>query len=449
MKRKPKFSKESEDTWDMPDDSQWDWEDEPTSPPQSSTTGNQKDGPRFSLKLGKKESSSGSAQSSKEPYARKGKLGQKITQGGTKSGTRMLQVTLEYDVHGHKVCNDGLTQGVMLQEIVTMRNIIPDWDGPRWSTFLHNVGNLPVWTVYKSVDIWHILLYACEFIRQHPEYEEAGRGMLQARFHEMHPDFDIMKWQDKIDGKIWGGIPMEDPQYLSFKQAETAPVREQMEAKEKAHVEKNMETAEALPMQHLETAYGQHAGWEAKWTQAEAMARQPVETWSGQVDPEFEAMIRRCVSWLGSVGRVSLDDRIDLFWPPDEENMETQTVKRRHYITGRVMRFWKKMVLKHEGELHLSNPLSYRVVLAAQKLKDAIEMFAVNWQTDPEGDKDDIIAKRVKKYALQYVEAHLPIAKVGGSPGPLATQDPDYIEYLRLCAQYKIKEGTLLHDLEL
>jgi hypothetical protein len=361
-------------------------------------------------------------------------------------------VNLSYNPKDRNYSVDGLGQGRLIQEIVTMRTLIPERTPEEWSKFVHNVGSWPVYIVANHVDIWHMLLYGVEVLRQNPEFRDSGLSETQKTYALRHPEFDKDKWQEKIDGTIWGGVPMEDPQYLSFKK----PVREQVEEKAKAQIESHREEAPASTMQHEETAYGQQSAEEALWVQAEKLARKGRDEWEGKVDFEMEQRVKYCYGWLRDIGEVPPEKptRVELFWPrpmPGSIPLDEKSVMRRSYITGKVIRFWQKSMasVDNRDEMLLTNPLSYRVVLAAKSLSRLIEAYATNWQTDEDGANDESLQKKVKRAALKYFQAHFPIAQAGGSPGPIATQDPDYVEYLRLCRQYEIKPGTFLHDLDL
>lgn len=368
------------------------------------------------------------------------------------------------DGKGHKVVNVtlgynsiGLNTSEMIMEIVSMHDTIPaDWGPQEWSEFLHGVGNIPFYLVCNNTDRYHMLLYAAEYFRLNPE----GRNLGLAKLEQRIKSFDREKMEAMQSGgssghTVWGGVEYEDRPKSRLEDApRISTVREQMEAQKKSTIDANR--SEAVPMAAQVAHDAAHEAMMGKWRMAEKRAGQPRDSWEGKCDVEFEAMIKYCYGWLEDIGEVPEPypmGTIDLFWQrprPDQVPMDEKTVARRNYITYKIMKFWRKS-LKEDGvkELIQFKPLSYRVTLIAMRLEKLIEMYATNWQTDDDGSRDEAIMGKIQKVIMKYFKAHFPIAMEGARPGPLATLDPPYSEYLTLCRKYSLEHGVLLHEADL
>lgn len=354
-------------------------------------------------------------------------------------GKRSLQVVLGYN-------SEGLNQSTMIMEIACMReHIPPDWGPQEWSDYLYGVGNIPFYAVWGDLDRYYMLLYAAEYFRQNPEGKDLGLSKLQERIKSFDPKKMLDLQLGSQNGhSVWGGVEYES----------RPPIREQVATQQKETIDRNR--SEAVPAEAVLTQQGPNDAYLAKWVMAEKRAGQPRESWEGKCDWEFEQMIKYCYGWLKDIGEVPQPypmGTIDLFWQrprPNETPMDEKTVMRRNYITYKLMKFWRKS-LSEDGvkDLMQFSPLSYRVTLMAKRLNKLIEMYATNWQTDDDGAQDDVIMGKVRKVALKYFKAHFPVAMEGAKPGPLATLDPPYVEYIRLCRKYQLEEGILLHEADL
>lgn len=359
----------------------------------------------------------------------------KIEGKAGRNGKRTVQVTLEYnpgelDING------------MLMEVATARDTIPaDWDLVRWDKYLHTVGNVPFYVLATSKrnDEYMKCIYAAALMTLNPDFVGESLGQLKA----IQSGYSPQKEQDK-QGRTWGGV---EP--IDMRRPDT--VKTQVSDKARVLLESTRLDARESPAKLGAEPEDEYL---KKWRMAEKRASQPRDSWEGKCDPEFEAMIKYCYGWLEDIGEVPQPyplGSLELFWQrprPDETPMDELTVARRTYITGLIMKLWQKVMVDKEQTAHMvfTKPLSYRVVLAAKKLTKHIENYAVSWQTDDTGDQDIGLRKRVKKYAIKYVEAHIPADQLGGKPGPYATLDPSYEDYVRLCRKYNLREGVLLHE---
>jgi hypothetical protein len=137
-------------------------------------------------------------------------------------------------------------------------------------------------------------------------------------------------------------------------------------------------------------------------------------------------------------------EREEDFWPyPVLVDMAEETVPRREAITARVMQFiWASRARSAELEANWRfGPRSYRRVLAARALSDAVESYAVKWRGPLSGHPEEELERRVKEAAKEYVAAHHEL------PGRFRGQvEMDYPEYARYCRTFGLKEGHILHE---
>lgn len=338
----------------------------------------------------------------------------------------------------------------MLQEVILGRNLITDHHSPEFlSRYFHSVGQLPAYIISGDEDRWHLFIYAAEFLRQNPEWKDVGLSELKHRPAEAKPHrvFGKNEEQPELDGTMWGGLDEDD---------EDKTIKAQMRVKKEADLDRNRKIAKGVPAEYHLTKEGPDMGWIAKWIAAEKTARTPRAEWEGKIPVVYEEMVKYCYGWLKDIGEVPKPypmDLMNLFWPPEPPGrlyMYPEVIKKRDYVTGKVMSFWRKSMaqpgVKEQMQLDRS-PRSYRVILAAKKLSTAIEYYA---HPDPiHGEDEKINMANVKKAALKYFQAHFPIEMDGAKAGPLETVDPDYVTYRQLCAKYNLKEGTLLHKANL
>ena len=364
---------------------------------------------------------------------------------------RQVQVTLEYNT-------SGLNQSEMLREVICSRGIINEAheDLEYLSRMYHSLGNVPAYILAGDVDRWHYFIYAAETLRQNPEFRDLGLSEIRTNVHNQPRKFAPDEEQIEIDGRTWGGVEDDGSGKWQGDHVITknVPIREQAQGRKKDTIEQTR--SQAVPAEVKLTRQGPDDAYIAKWVMAEKRAGQPRSSWEGKCDIEFEAMIKYCYGWLRDIGTVPQPypmGTIDLFWQrprPSEIKMNEKAVARRSYITARVMTFWHKS-LKQEGVLNTiqlkRDPLSYRVILAAKDLSAKIEQYA---DPDPvHGVDDEKLQASVRKAAMKYFKAHFPVELEGAKPGPLATLDPGYVEYLRLCRKYALKTGQLLHEAEI
>ena len=314
-------------------------------------------------------------------------------------------------------------------------------DGEYWSKYLHNVGNVPFYILAGDADRFFRAIYASELLRLNPEWKDTGISELG---YGRKSEWDPTAPQPETEGVRWGG---PDPKEKT--------VRSQVERAEAKKIQDNREfAAPADPALELEASTDAYL---SKWWKAEKLASGPRSKWeNAAVDWEMGQMVRWCYGWLRETGEVPQPypmTAADLFWPrpmPSEVAMEAEVVKRRNFVTNKVMKFWRKTIKAEESYDRMRfSPLSYRVTLAAQLLTKYIEMYAVNYQTDPDLERDEEIIKKCGKAAKKYYLAHFPITDEGAKPGPLGTLDPTYVEYIRLCRKYSLEIGDLLHEQEL
>lgn len=348
---------------------------------------------------------------------------------------------------------------------------MPNWDLKRWSEFLHYVGQCPVWVVAGTPHVWNQLIYAAEILRLHPEAQaeiDEGRHTGLAHRHpdaKPHREFKPGEVQTELgEGHSWGVDPVDFNKPIDRLEIDTKPldhsktakpVREQIEERQAQKLVDDK--SQAAPAEVHLTKEGPALAFEAKWIKAEEVARGSRKLWDkGQFDTDFEEMIRHCYGWLRDIGEVPQpypDSELTLFWPRphvDALRMTPTAVERRTFITGKVIKFLRKSMSQDgvKEQLQLKRqPPSYRVILSAKKLSTAIEYYV---EPDPiHGEDDGELMDNVKRAAMRYFKAHFPVSTEGAKPGPITTLDPDYVGYIKLCRKYGLKDGTLLHKVDL
>jgi hypothetical protein len=368
----------------------------------------------------------------------------------SRGGKRYFSVKIGYDDHG-------VSQSDLLMEVIASRNIVPeDWDETKWSEYMHHVGQIPFYVLQADPDRYHLCIYAAELLRKNREVRDKGIDKVQS------PTHDLTEAQPALDGTTWGGLDDEEGIEGDFGLTHSGhrirpkTVRDQVDAAQKAKVEKHK--AQVLAAQVAENK----DPYILKWVQAEKTARTvPRAEWEGQLDFEFESMVKYCYGWLRDINEVPKPyptDSLDLFWPRKKMLDGTAEAKvRREAIVAKVISFWRKSVkraLQTNAGINLQSQ-SYRVILAAKKLEGLIEQYASNYRRlAKKQDKnvpvleidDDVLGAEVKRAAVEYFQAHFPVELDGAKPGPVTTADPDYVEYIRLCRRYKLEEGVLLHE---
>jgi hypothetical protein len=389
-----------------------------------------------------------------------------IVKASGRAGKRMLNVTLEYDPS--KIT--GYSE--LLMECIATRNVIPeDYNIDRATHWFQALGNLPAKTLAADEDRWQLFIFAAEFIRLHgtPEQKRASQLSLTGK---VNPEWDATKENVEQDGRVWGGVEFADevPPVVGkvegdFGKGSTArpptltivpPVREQIESDKKFNLKMNKQTA--VPAEPVDLEAIKDSGTDPElqtWRLAEEIAfNKPRDVWEGKVDWMLEQKIKYCYSWLEDIGTVPVpypDNMLNIFWPaPSLDLRDKPKVDRRNMITGKVIDFWRKSVAKNGEGMNLKSD-SYRVTLAAMELQKAIEAYVqAGSKFNMENEVQDKVEEgQVQQAAKKYFQAHFPIADLGAGPGPLSTMDPDYVKYIRLCRQYKLAIGTILHETKL
>lgn len=364
-----------------------------------------------------------------------------------RDGKRRLNIVLEYD----KKTKFNVSQ--MLRESIAARGALSEnYNDPEYvARTYYNLGKIPAWILCGDEDRWQQFIFCAEVIREHPEYSSLGVEELKDDVCgkcglSRNRKFGKNERQVEIDGTVWGEEEMASKANV--------PIREQMETRKVLNVAKTQTSSFAAPVD--EDFTDSELALQDKWKKAEKWANRPRANWEGQVDFEFEAMIKYCYGWLKDIGEVPQPypfGTIDLFWQrpkAGELDMSELAVGRRNYITAKTMKMWNKWLKDPDksGKLELGRrPVSYRVVLAAQELSTLIETYAT--PDDIHGFDDLELQERVKKATIKYFKAHMPITTQGVKPGPIETLDPGYVEYIRLCRKYSLRIGTLLHKVEL
>jgi hypothetical protein len=200
--------------------------------------------------------------------------------------------------------------------------------------------------------------------------------------------------------------------------------------------------------QDLTLARSSSSSLEARWRVALQIAEQ---------SPRMEALgeeMRALVEYIRDCQRRAETpqmphDVLDLFWPrPKMCDMADETVPRRDAMAMRVIRYlWLAWERKGQGMVRGSK--SYRVTLAAMRLEREIERYAAKWRSPLNEPDEATLEGLCRDAAVAYFEAHRPVPAGDRRLGADTTTDPDYITYVRLCRQYKLEVGTLLHEAQL
>lgn len=136
--------------------------------------------------------------------------------------------------------------------------------------------------------------------------------------------------------------------------------------------------------------------------------------------------------------------RVEDFWPyPKLCDLADETVPRRTEITGRVMRFVQASWAR-DPRLAADwafGVRSYRRVLAARKLSDAVETYAAKWRDPLNRPTEAELEEAVKLAAKEYVDAHRELP--GRYRGEVEMTYPEYAAY---CRTFGLKEGHLIHE---
>lgn len=257
---------------------------------------------------------------------------------------------------------------------------------------------------------------------------------------------------DDID---WNSVFNEQPSKEIVVEGSPLTIREQIEQKKIAAIE----SIERPDYGKLQATWDTETPLNIRWTVAEKLARW--ETHGTKVpdedivqwDYEMQAMFHHCRYWVGTGQDVPVYKDLNLiYWPPDRIfDQHEKTVERRNTMTMRILSFLHRARKDRPGQWESGNPNSYRITLAAKELSRALENYATNWRSAP-GPKDSWSNHRpdegyvdvCKEKAESYFKAHAALPNL--KPGPLETFDPDFVTYNRLCAIWKIKVGTLLHE---
>jgi hypothetical protein len=143
------------------------------------------------------------------------------------------------------------------------------------------------------------------------------------------------------------------------------------------------------------------------------------------------------------------------YWPViPNRDMRPEVVARREYITGRFVDFWEKAttvekkmgdgITRVTNDEFVLNSNSYRVVLAANRVSEAIESYAVGILVP--GYNEEMESKLIKGMgaaAQAYAEAHKPLPV-----GQVDTDWPDYLEYVEAFKDAGLQRGMLIHEFQ-
>lgn len=362
-------------------------------------------------------------------------------------GKSMVQIKLKSE--------NGFTASDYIIEAISAGQVIPaDWSLDRWAEFLHKVGSVPFNMLSGDKDRFFLCIYASELLRVNGAEGKAARDAGWKYSKYVPSNWDANVYDPRQEGTQWGGVFKED-------YPEGSPIREQME---KAQADKL--ARDTLVAQAAQTQAKRDDPYLERWKAAERVAHTiPRYTkeghgWEGNLDYGFERMVKYCYDWIKDVGSVpEFPHKLeDLFWPRKFIGLcvEEKSVKRREFIVEKVMKYIWKLAKENEGQIDFTFR-SYRRVLAAKALSEAIENYATNWKhydVNPKPGTEIMTLKTpdkeriedVKQCVRDYIEAHKPVTK---QVGTLSTLDPSYTQYIEICRKYGIKEGTILHETEL
>jgi hypothetical protein len=151
------------------------------------------------------------------------------------------------------------------------------------------------------------------------------------------------------------------------------------------------------------------------------------------------------------IGKHGDDPNSTEYWPkPAQQDMTPNAATRRSKMMKRIIDFFDKARrVKQDGVPIKERPMrtdlvqdseSYRVVLAALDLSEALEAYATNDDIEQETP----LSKSVESMALAYLNAHKPLPpNAGGGPA----LDPNFSQYLDYCDTFQVDVGTMLHEL--
>lgn len=374
-----------------------------------------------------------------------------------KFGDHTFIVKIGYNDHN-------LEESQMLMEVVSMKPkrvpIKPDWGVVEWRQFIDNEGQIPfIKVALQDIEKYHRLIFAAEYLRTFETKEDESAN---AMVRPVNPDWDHTQENPTQDGRTWGSIDLDDfsglvpegEKGLSHIIGDIKPVREQIQEQQVAVIEAHKNSLVPVNLDAVRQA--QNDPYLQKWEVAQGIARKPRETWEGKLDWEMELMAKYCYGWIRDIGTVPRpypQDMLCLFWPiPTVLENNDKANERRNEVTARLIAFWRKSVLANGTGIDLHSE-SYRVTLVAMKLEKLIEYHVTNYRrVDHENtleSLDTVSMSQIKAAAVEYFQAHFPVQVYGAKPGPLPTLDPPYVEYVRLCRKYDLKEGQFLHELNL
>lgn len=383
-----------------------------------------------------------------------------ITKAHGRAGKQRLSVVIEYDPS--KV--SGI--GSLIMESIASRGTIPeDFDADHAVKWYQNLGRLDAKTLANDEDRWQMFVFAAEYLRMHGSPDQ-NREKMKHITGKVNPDWDETAENVAQDGRTLGtvdidpfgpGVPVVGEAGIAHldppsRLASLPTVRESVERTEAMKVEKNRPEAHAVDFDAIRAEEGNPQL--QIWRVANEYALKPRAEWEGKVDWMLEQKIKYCYSWIQEFGDITAPyppDQLAIFWGrPSVDPRDKPKVDRRDAMTSKVIGFWRASVAKNGDGMNLKSD-SYRTVLTAMALQKAIEDYvSAGSKFDFEGnviDKGEEM--EVQKAAKAYFMAHFPIKDLGAGPGPLSTSDPDFVEYLRLIRQYKLPQGTLLHEIKL
>lgn len=155
---------------------------------------------------------------------------------------------------------------------------------------------------------------------------------------------------------------------------------------------------------------------------------------------------------------------IDIYWPiPRLLDMSDEAVKRRDYMTGKVLAFWANVyercpAIRPNGLAGHSfvGPVdpkgvwfesrSYRVTLAEQLLSAEIERYASNYRAPELNPSDEVLEGQIKAACVRLLAAHRPLLDGDYQRINDSWYEMGYVEYMGVLEAFDWPKGTLLHE---
>lgn len=304
------------------------------------------------------------------------------------------------------------------------REILPDsWsDVQAVAKSLVSLGNIPFNTIRLDPDRFHLAIWAAERLRLEGDNTVYDQVLKEDKIRRGAPTKEeeefVNTHQTKIDGEYWGYSPV-------------LPIREQMAEKKQTQAD----NATVVPNEVFH-----NDNLDQIWEQAIKFARQDSETWVDQYGFEFESMIRWAKAQIKDqevVPKPYPRDFKEIYWPLKPYDDTLAQAERREFVVEKVMRYLQKAFTMNRPDFSTD---SYRVILAKEKLCNAIDKYVFNEIADIEDD----IMKTVQIRTKEYYQSYFPLP--GNPKGPKDVVEPNYVEYCRRCVKYGLTYGHFLQD---